>query len=447
MMGVLSTLGEVSVTYLWIPLGIWTLMAVPIFLISRYLGLRHPAIHYHGAMALLLSLPVGFILMPLLAGNLSFISVPEFVSLKSPAPVEAPSFSYELPLENTGTLFDRSPEELVSIPPLETQPAVNEGIPWEAIVGIITFLTGMVSILSLMVLGWKTYKLRGLRRTLIPVTESSVLKRVSQLKAQFNIRRPVKLLLVPAHIGPMTFGGLKPVIGIPQHLLEEPDVLKSVLSHEFIHIQRFDYVTGWLTRCIRAVFVFHPGVVLLAQQIETYRELSCDSVFLERATLSPADYARLLFRFSHRSHAQCSVPMVQKTSTLKKRIKNMSTKFPSNPFSNKVIIVSVMMFLFLPALFVACSSGTSETEEDALLRLEAQVEYLREEIKNNNVELNAIVEHNQDLYLDDPNYNPNWKFVQNRGLHLQGLLTSKMVELENARLEAATAEWMEKLKD
>ena len=455
----LSVLGEFSMRYIWIPLGLWTLVAIPLVFLSRYLSNRHPAIHYHGAMALLLSLPVGFFLMPLLTINLAVFTVPdvidrEFVATAQPSPVSA-----ETTMGKDEFIFDAiGNEQVVPLTP-EPTPPVNEPPPLVLLVGVITLLTGIISALSLVLLGWKTYKLKLLRRTLKPVEDKEALNLLQQLKLQFTIRRHVDLRLVPANLGPMTFGGLKPVIGLPQHILKEPDVLRAVLYHELIHVQRFDYITGWFTRFICAIFVFHPVVVYLTQQVNTYRELSCDSAFLEKSRLSPADYALLLLRFSTHSHAHCSIPMVKKTSTLKKRIKYMSTRFPYNPFSNRLLATTLFIFLFLPAFFVACTKSTTTGPAyslmDDLERLEAQVAYLRAEINVIQESINHLriqgEAANEGIGFNDPQYDYSFRWETDHQFRRKALLDEMLIErmrdLEFARMDVATSEWIKHVNE
>ena len=62
----LSGLGQATVATFWIPLFLWTVAALFLLVGLRIWGKRYPHIRYHAAMALLLSLPLGFAVMPLI---------------------------------------------------------------------------------------------------------------------------------------------------------------------------------------------------------------------------------------------------------------------------------------------------------------------------------------------------------------------------------------------
>ena len=451
MMEWLSSLGEWSIASLWIPLGIWTLVAIPLAVLSRYAGSRHAALHYHSAMALLASLPLGFLLMPFLAANVALIDVPDGLVLGSEAPVEVVPRTTETASAKDPFIFDPTGiEQPLAVPPV-AQPMANERATLLVVAGAITVFAGSLSLIGLLLLVGRTYTLYRLRALLGPVQDVKALALVERLRDRFGVRRPVALLLVSDDLGPLTFGVFRPVIGIPPHTLKEPEVLESVLYHEFIHVKRFDYLTGWLTRCIRALFVFHPVVVYLAEQVDTYRELSCDAVFLEKANLSPAAYARLLFRFSTRTQTQGAIPMVQKSSTLKKRIKHMSKNVNFTPMSTRLVGTAVLLFVLLPALLVACSSGAGPAQVDQVAQLEAEVAYLRGEIDATSELMNELNrardEANEGLTYNDENYDFTFSrevgHQNHRILLLREMLLQSMRELEEARMNVATASLLE----
>ena len=59
-----SDLGRSSFLYFWLPLAMWTMVALVLGLWSRWIGRTRPLWHYQASLALLLSSPLGFLLMP-----------------------------------------------------------------------------------------------------------------------------------------------------------------------------------------------------------------------------------------------------------------------------------------------------------------------------------------------------------------------------------------------
>ena len=61
----LSELGHLSLSAFWLPLLVWTVAALPFYVGLGLWSRAHPLVRYHGYLALLLALPLGFILTPL----------------------------------------------------------------------------------------------------------------------------------------------------------------------------------------------------------------------------------------------------------------------------------------------------------------------------------------------------------------------------------------------
>ncbi|MGZ5436246.1 MAG: TonB family protein [Pyrinomonadaceae bacterium] len=109
--------------------------------------------------------------------------------------------------------------------------------------------------------------------------------------------RRVKILCSSSIPVPITLGVLRPVIILPQSLLNENDdnLLISAVGHELVHIARRDYLTNLIYECVYLPVWFHPAAWLIRRRIRQTRELCCD----ERVTsklLRPDVYARSLVR-------------------------------------------------------------------------------------------------------------------------------------------------------
>jgi len=78
---------------------------------------------------------------------------------------------------------------------------------------------------------------------------------------------------------PLTIGMLKPIVLVPTgFFLHLPsDQAEAILVHEIAHICRQDYLAGLVQTMITNIFFFHPGVYLLARQIDIEREYACDA--------------------------------------------------------------------------------------------------------------------------------------------------------------------------
>jgi TonB family protein len=73
--------------------------------------------------------------------------------------------------------------------------------------------------------------------------------------------------------GPATYGLLRPIILMPQHLRTNA----AVLRHELTHIERRDWAWRLAEECALCLFWFHPAVWWLKSEIELAREQVVDA--------------------------------------------------------------------------------------------------------------------------------------------------------------------------
>jgi beta-lactamase regulating signal transducer with metallopeptidase domain len=98
----------------------------------------------------------------------------------------------------------------------------------------------------------------------------------------------------PAVSSPLTFG-ISPVrIVLPLCWREWPEAkLRSVLAHEFAHVERRDTLATLVAALNVAVFWFHPVAWWIRSRIATLAEHAADDAVLARS-IAPADYASFL---------------------------------------------------------------------------------------------------------------------------------------------------------
>jgi beta-lactamase regulating signal transducer with metallopeptidase domain len=108
------------------------------------------------------------------------------------------------------------------------------------------------------------------------------------------------LLMLPGLESPATTGLWKPKIILPAEsdLLQDPEVLTDVLSHELAHVARRDYQFAFLSDLVRCLVFFHPAVWLSRNELRLQRELACDEIVVAERPDRRADYAECLTRFA-----------------------------------------------------------------------------------------------------------------------------------------------------
>src|SRR5215471_21276060 len=138
--------------------------------------------------------------------------------------------------------------------------------------------------------------LRGLRNRARPAGEELAVRFEQHLRDSRTSRIP-QLLVSEEVISPLAPGFLRPVVILPDPLLEEiaePE-LDYVLLHELAHVARRDDWTNLMGRLAFAAFVLHPVAAWVLRRIEREREIACDD-WVVAATGAPQPYARSLAR-------------------------------------------------------------------------------------------------------------------------------------------------------
>ncbi len=119
---------------------------------------------------------------------------------------------------------------------------------------------------------------------------------VARSRAALGLRSHHADILFSSSVAlPVTLGALRPVILLPDRLVETMDSneLTAALLHEMAHVRRHDFLLNLLAEVLVLPLSFHPGAIFLKRRIDQTRELACDE--LAAASLeSPATYARSL---------------------------------------------------------------------------------------------------------------------------------------------------------
>ncbi len=119
-----------------------------------------------------------------------------------------------------------------------------------------------------------------LRRTLLPLADSNLLKVIAERSSQLGLKRVPIVALCQRVSMPVVVGIVKPMILLPPALLcgLDPNQLAAVLSHEMAHIRRYDLIVNLLQRVFEALLFFHPVTWWISRNVSVERENCCDDV-------------------------------------------------------------------------------------------------------------------------------------------------------------------------
>lgn len=99
--------------------------------------------------------------------------------------------------------------------------------------------------------------------------------------AQHQSLRPVQVRQSDRIVSPLTYGILRPVILLPKSMDHSNEsVLNCVLTHEYIHIRRFDAVTKLILAAVLCIHWFNPLVWVMYCLANRDLELICDEQVL-----------------------------------------------------------------------------------------------------------------------------------------------------------------------
>ena len=358
----LKEIGNFSLDTIWFPLAIWTLCCGIAFIVLRNRESLNPLFHYHLRTAALLSLPFG-------------ISAAALMN-------RIPAWFAESNIE-TAFFVVQNPIELV---PSGGNSSAEISINWmepSLLIGLTTVILGLVSLFMLGQLISSYLALKSLYRNL-DITELQ-----DVLTNEPDNNRTIKLAFHDHPLVPFTFGWKQPVIVLPKLLQHEPEKLEMALQHELTHIKRGDYLLQLALSMIESLFWFHPLIRYGNQEIDTYREISCDQEVLSRSDFSIKSYASLLYELVPLSSGagRLSVSMAVKNSTLKKRIKTMKYhKLHKASFRQSIAFLMLMIVgITLP---IACSDLRGP-DSISLEELEnAQISIQESTLSINGIQLN-----------------------------------------------------------
>ena len=124
-----------------------------------------------------------------------------------------------------------------------------------------------------------------------------------------QIVRPIEVRSSDLISSPLTYGILHPVILLPKKLdRNDQAALQYVLTHEYVHIRRFDAITKILFAAVLCIHWFNPlvwGMYVLANR-DT--ELSCDAwVIRMTGVKNRSSYARMLIKMEERRNGMSAL--------------------------------------------------------------------------------------------------------------------------------------------
>jgi TonB family protein len=329
----LSTLGTAAVDPLWLPVLAWTVLTLPLWTLLNRTNRLHPHAEYRLSQVLLAALPVG----------IAAVSVAEMLPDATRTAV--------LPAQTVSVL-----------PAIEATSASHSTVSWTWMhaVGLLTVGALGIGLIRLGRLALEVVAVGRVRRQLETATPTTLQTELDRLRGRLDVSRPVEGRLSSHAPVPMTLGGLRPTILVPERLVDATEELRMTLRHELVHVRRWDDCTQLVERLIAALFAVHPLVGRLRQQIAEARERACDAAVLDDGETPAGDYARLLTAFADGAVPRRlgALSLSESPSSLTDRLSAMRSSMPSLLSSRAALgAVLATVGLALTLGVVACSDS------------------------------------------------------------------------------------------
>lgn len=160
----------------------------------------------------------------------------------------------------------------------------------------IVWLTGFLIVLGRGAIQWRALY-RAMRKRQVPA-EPWLETMHGRLNETICPDRKVKLLVTDRQFGPMVAGWRRPIVVLPQSLLQRLTTgqAEMIVAHELVHVRRGDTLLCLLQYLTAAIWWFHPLVWWANRKTDELAERCCDLEVLGHLRCHPPAYVRSLLR-------------------------------------------------------------------------------------------------------------------------------------------------------
>ena len=164
---------------------------------------------------------------------------------------------------------------------------------------------------------------------------------------EHRLCRSIRLRQSDRISAPLTYGVFCPVILLPKHInWDDKTTLSYVLTHEYIHIRRFDAVTKMVLVAAFCIHWFNPAVWVMYVLANRDLELSCDEAVI-----------RLFGERTKSAYAMTLIRMEEKRSGLQPLCNN----FSKHAIEERIIAIMKIKKTSLSAVIAAVTLVTGVT--------------------------------------------------------------------------------------
>jgi TolA-binding protein/beta-lactamase regulating signal transducer with metallopeptidase domain len=152
------------------------------------------------------------------------------------------------------------------------------------------------------------------------INDERVIQIFNQIKEEIQITRNVQILTSDKAQTPFSFGFKQPSIILPAGILNSDEELKMVLSHELVHLKRFDDQINLVCRILLSFMFFHPLFHLAFRELAFATEQICDG-WTVKLTGMRENYVNCLIELSRACIGRLPIGFGRRGSSMNRRIK------------------------------------------------------------------------------------------------------------------------------
>jgi len=189
-----------------------------------------------------------------------------------------------------------------------------------------------------------------------------------EAEVDYPLRRPLEIRELEGLRTPLTFGVLRPVIVLEAgQAAGEKEQLCCILTHEYVHIRRFDALRKLVFLAVAVMHWFNPAAWLLMRLASRDMELLCDELSLELlGEQRRKTYALTLLSAAERSAERIPLCSFFGKSMIEERILMMKEKKKLTAMS---VMLAVVLLLGVTTAFATTGKnfpeqGTAEAVDE-----------------------------------------------------------------------------------
>jgi beta-lactamase regulating signal transducer with metallopeptidase domain/protocatechuate 3,4-dioxygenase beta subunit len=198
-----------------------------------------------------------------------------------------------------------------------------------------------------------------------PIQTGRWVRLAKHVAHDYGLRKPLRLRRSSRRSILATWGFLRPEVILPADSVEWPEErVEIVLSHEFAHVRRGDWLFQVLAAMVRAFHWFNPLVWVVCRRLEVECEQACDDAVVRRG-FSPAQYATHLLElakaFKSKNRELAPALSMARRSTLDQRFRALlAMDLNRNSGTSTSIAATVLVFaaVSLPVAALRASTQT-----------------------------------------------------------------------------------------